>query len=77
MKKSKIFLAVFALLGMFYNGQAQNVKEVKDSIDRDGNVRKTIKMEVNSVEDLQNQYAVFCSNPCWYLPYILYSLCSF
>ncbi|WP_018337887.1 TlpA family protein disulfide reductase [Butyricimonas synergistica] len=56
MKKSKIFLAVFALLGMFYNGQAQNVKEVKDSIDRDGNVRKTIKMEVNSVEDLQNLF---------------------
>ena len=59
MKKSKIFLAVFALLGMFYNGQAQNTKEVKDSVDSDGNIRKTIKMEVKSMEDLQNLFKAF------------------
>ncbi|WP_065219150.1 MULTISPECIES: TlpA family protein disulfide reductase [Butyricimonas] len=56
MKKSKIFLVVFALLGTFYHGQAQNVKEVQDSVGSDGKVRKTIKMEVKSMEDLQNLF---------------------
>lgn len=57
MKRTKIFLAVFALSGMFYNGQAQETKtEVKDSVTSDGTVRKTIKMEVKSAEDLQNLF---------------------
>lgn len=62
MKKSKMILVVFALLGMVYNGQAQNVKEVKDSVGSDGKVHKTIKMEVKSAEDLQNLFKALGGN---------------
>lgn len=63
MKKSKIFLVVFALLGMFYNGQAQETKtEVTDSVGSDGTVRKTIKMEIKNAEDLQNLFKALGGN---------------
>ena len=63
MKKSKIFLVVFALLGMFYSGQAQETKtEVTDSVMSDGSVRKTIKMEVKNAEDLQKLFKTLGGN---------------
>lgn len=54
MKKMKVIVAVFAVLSMFYNGRAQDVKVEKTDTLGNGQVRKTIKVEIKNAEDLQN-----------------------